>query len=209
MRLTHNHLRLYDLIFRRFIASQLSEAEVKFYTYVASINTLERVIEVPVSILRDGFLKIYNNLIVLPSLENVDEVVVKPGDVRVVRGSEVKLLTVSDVVKLMKDRGIGRPSTYAKAVDNNVRHGYLIISKKRLCLIPTKLGVEVYDLLSKYLPDITSEVMTREVEGLLDAVRDNLLNRDEALTLLLGDVVGIRLRSDLLLSNAREDLTIN
>ncbi|MEM0052482.1 MAG: reverse gyrase [Sulfolobales archaeon] len=209
MRLTHNHLRLYDLIFRRFIASQLSEAEVKFYTYVASINTLERVIEAPVSILRDGFLKVYNNLIVLPSLEGVDEVVVKPGDVRVVRGSEVKLLTVSDVVKLMKDRGIGRPSTYAKAVDNNVRHGYLIISKKRLCLIPTKLGVEVYDLLSKYLPDITSEVMTREVEGLLDAVRDNLLNRDEALTLLLGDVVGIRLRSDMLLSNAREDLTIN
>jgi len=206
MRLTYNHLRLYDLIFRRFIASQLSEAEVKFSTYVASINTLEKVIEVPVSVLRYGFLKVYNNLIMLPSLEGVNEVVLKPKEVKIVRGSEVKLLTISDVVRLMKDRGIGRPSTYAKAIDNNVRHGYLIVSKRKLCLIPTKLGVEVYDILSKHLPDITSEVMTREIEGLLDAVRSNLLSRDEALTLLIGDVVGIRLRRDILLSNVQEDL---
>ncbi|MEM2157766.1 MAG: hypothetical protein QXO72_01965, partial [Sulfolobales archaeon] len=58
---------------------------------------------------------------------------------------------------------------------------------------------EVYDLLSKNIPEVVSEEMTREVEGLLEAVRNNLLSRDEALTLLLSDVINIRLRSAALL----------
>ncbi|MEM1748408.1 MAG: DNA topoisomerase, partial [Sulfolobales archaeon] len=98
-------------------------------------------------------------------------------------------------------RGIGRPSTYAKSVDNNIRHGYLILSKKRMFLIPTKLGIEVYDLLAENIPEIVSETMTKEVENLLEAVRSNMLSRDEALALLLSDVIRIRLRGVTALSS--------
>ncbi len=194
-KLTGNHFRLYNIIFNRFISSQMSEAEVVFDTYMAEVGEFKRLVEVPVRVLREGFLKIYSNLVVIPLLEGQDVLVVEPQDVRVVRGSEVKLLNVSDVIKNMKSRGIGRPSTYAKSIDNNVRHGYMIISKKRMFLIPTKLGVEVYDLLAKNIPEIVSEAMTRDVEKLLDTVRSNLLSIDETLTLLLSDVVNIRLRT--------------
>ncbi|MCS7108090.1 MAG: reverse gyrase [Sulfolobales archaeon] len=193
-RLSGVHFRLYNLIFNRFISSQMSEALVKYNTYVAEVGDSRRALEFPVEVLEEGFLKVFNNLAVVPFLK-CEDAVIRPQDVRVLRGSEVRLLDVSDVIKLMKSKGIGRPSTYAKSIDNNVRHGYLIISKKRLYLIPTKLGMEVHDLLSKNIPEVVSEAMTREVENLLEAVRSNLISRDDALTLLLSDVVSIRLRS--------------
>ncbi|MEM1982920.1 MAG: reverse gyrase [Sulfolobales archaeon] len=197
-RLSGVHFRLYNLIFNRFISSQMSEAEVRFNIYNVEVGGFTKIIEIPTHILREGFLKVYNNLTLAPSLGQ-DYFIVKPQEVKVVRGSETKLLDVGNVIKIMKSKGIGRPSTYAKSIDNNVRHGYLILSKKRLYLIPTKLGIEVYDLLSKNIPEVVSEEMTREVEGLLEAVRNNLLSRDEALTLLLSDVINIRLRSAALL----------
>ncbi len=200
-KLTGSHFRLYNLIFDRFISSQASEAEVRFNIYEAEIGGFKKLVEIPVSILKEGFLKICNNLAVIPSFETQEMVEIMPQVVKVVKGSEVRLLDVGNVIKIMKSKGIGRPSTYAKSIDNNIRHGYLILSKKRMFLIPTKLGIEVYDLLSKNIPEVVSEVATREVESLLEAVRSNLLSRDDALTLLLSDVVNIRLRSATLLND--------
>ncbi|MEM1801965.1 MAG: DNA topoisomerase, partial [Sulfolobales archaeon] len=201
MRLTGNHFRLYNLIFNRFISSQMCEAEVRFNSYIAEVGGFKRSVEVPVHVLREGFLKVYSNLAIVPVLGCQDVLVVQPQDVKVVKGSEVRLLDVGSVIKMMKSRGIGRPSTYAKSVDNNIRHGYLILSKKRMFLIPTKLGIEVYDLLAENIPEIVSETMTKEVENLLEAVRSNMLSRDEALALLLSDVIRIRLRGVTALSS--------
>ncbi|MEM0361407.1 MAG: reverse gyrase [Sulfolobales archaeon] len=201
MRLTGNHFRLYNLIFNRFISSQMCEAEVRFNSYIAEVGGFKRSVEVPVHVLREGFLKVYSNLAIVPVLGCQDVLVVQPQDVKVVKGSEVRLLDVGSVIKMMKSRGIGRPSTYAKSVDNNIRHGYLILSKKRMFLIPTKLGIEVYDLLAENIPEIVSEAMTKEVENLLEAVRSNMLSRDEALALLLSDVIRIRLRGVTALSS--------
>lgn len=200
-RLTGNHFRLYNLIFNRFISSQMAEAEVRFNSYIAEVGGFRKSVEVPVHVLREGFLKMYSNLAVVPAVRGQDVLVVQPQDVKVVRGSEVRLLDVGGVVRMMRSRGIGRPSTYAKSVDNNIRHGYLILSRKRMFLIPTKLGIEVHDLLAGNIPEIVSEAMTREVEILLEAVRNNLLSRDEALTLLLSDVIRIRLRGATVLNS--------
>ncbi len=200
--ITGAHIKMYDIIFRRFIASQLPEAKVKFHVYEAAISNHTKLIEMPVEVLDSGFMVLDSGLIQIPQVDlSRGELLVKPSEVRVIRGSNAKLLNVSDVIRLMKEKGIGRPSTYAKAIDNNVKHGYIIISKRQLYLIPTKLGISVCGILLKYFPSVTSEQLTADVEKLLDAVRANVMSRDEALTLLLSDVIDLRLRSNYLFND--------
>lgn len=211
VKITNTHIKLYDIVFRRFIASQLPEAKVRFNVYEVIILNYRKLIEVPTEVLDKGFIIVDAGLIQIPQVDlSRNELIIRPNEVRVIKGSSTKLLNVSDVIKLMKEKGIGRPSTYAKAIDNNVRHGYIITSKKQLYLIPTKLGINVCDVLLKYFPAVTSEKLTADVERLLDAVRTNVISRDEALTLLLSDVIDLRLRSNYLFNDglASEGLII-
>ncbi len=194
--LTWYHRKLYEMIFSRFIASQMIPAEVVTATFETFLGPVRVEISVPVEILKEGFLR-YSRLKVYPALKEMKEVRMRLEESKVINASEVRLFTASDIVKLMKDKKIGRPSTYAKAVENNLRHGYAIVSKKRLYLIPTKLGMEVADLIKEYYPDIASVEATRELEHLLDHVRSGNLSRSTALILLLSDVVRIRARSKL------------
>jgi len=198
------HLRLYDLILRRFIASQMPEAVVEFHVFTANIAGYSKDLEIPVNILSSGFLEVLNTLAMVESLRGVNEIVLQPPDVKVLRGSNTKLFTSSDIIRIMKEKSIGRPSTYAKAIDNNIRHGYVILSKKHLYLIPTKLGIDVCNLLVKYFPNLVSEKLTREVEKLVDAVREGLLDRDDALVLLLSDVIDLRLRENNLINSVAD-----
>lgn len=62
------------------------------------------------------------------------------AEINVVRGSDVKLLTYADVIKDMKEKRIGRPSTYAKTIQSLLRHGYVIESKRKAVLVATKKG---------------------------------------------------------------------
>ncbi|MCD6324184.1 MAG: reverse gyrase, partial [Desulfurococcales archaeon] len=194
--LTWYHKRLYDLIVRRFIASQMTPAKVRSITLEAALGPVKTEVTVITEVIDEGFLKVdptkvYTNLL------KVSEVAMRPKEVRLINASELRLFTASDIVKLMKERNIGRPSTYAKAVENNLRHGYVIASKKRLYLIPTKLGMEVADLIKRYYPDIADVHATRELEKLLDHVRSGRLSRSTALILLLSEVVRIRVRDEI------------
>jgi len=75
-----------------------------------------------------------------------------------------------DVIKWMKEKGIGRPSTYAKIIASLRRHGYIIESKERKKLVPTKRGVEVYEYLKKYYPEFISVELTRRMEEVIDGI---------------------------------------
>ncbi len=189
--LTWYHRKLYELIFRRFIASQMRPSKIKVRRAVAYLRGETVEMEIPVQVIERGFtamlpVKTY------PIYDRSGSVRIKDLDLRVVNASKVTLYTSSDIVRAMKEKGIGRPSTYAKAIENNLRHGYVIQSKRRMYLIPTKLGIEVADLIRKHYPELSSEAATRELERILDLVRSGRLTRDYALVLLLGDVVRIR-----------------
>jgi reverse gyrase len=88
---------------------------------------------------------------------------------------------------MMKEKGIGRPSTYSKAIENNKRHGY-IIETKRGYLIPTKIGISVYDYISKLYPSISTEKATRKLENLIEKVQNGEISPDDALETILKDL---------------------
>jgi reverse gyrase len=116
--LTMRHYRLYDLIFRRFVASQMKKAVVTRvrYTFSLEVNgvkylaTQEGIVEV-----RDpGFLDVLGYKL-LNKYKKGDRLKIEGLEVR--RTSKIPLYREGDVVRLMRERGIGRPSTYSKIIE--------------------------------------------------------------------------------------------
>lgn len=162
--LTPKHLRLYDIIFRRFIASQMRSSRIEVADVTLRLTGKEISLRVCVDRERGGFLDVLP-FDCYPSLKGNEGVVnLKVADVAVFRGSSVQLYRGGDVVRLMRERGIGRPSTYAKTLSNLSRHGYIVETKRRNYLVPTRIGVEVYNhLVSKY-GELFKEERTRVIE---------------------------------------------
>ncbi|MDK6028572.1 reverse gyrase [Ignisphaera sp. 4213-co] len=183
-RISHDHLKLYDLIYRRFLASQIVPAKVLYATIVMDFDGIIQTISLPVDIIEQGFtfaypIKIYNQFRKLSA-----GTIIKIDHVEVIKTSSVRLYKVSDLVSMMKSHGIGRPSTYAKAIDNNVRHGYMILSKKKKVAIPTKLGLDVADILSREFLNLVGIEFTRNLEKLIDEVEKGSIDIKDALAFI-------------------------
>jgi reverse gyrase len=168
--ITGLHLKLYGLIFRRFIASQMkpfkaTKALFRVYAGSGELGSLE----LYTSIVEDGFNKV-QSVRVFESLRDVSEVFVDVLGVDVFDSSRVPLYTSGEVVLLMKKLGIGRPSTYSKIISSIKRHGYVVESRERRKLVPTKRGVEVYEYLKLNYPDLVSIEVTRRMEDTIDAI---------------------------------------
>jgi len=164
------HLRVYDLIFRRFLASQMRSSRIRFVKARLRIGPYVVELEAPTSIETPGFASIYPPKLYPELAEALRKRYVIPDSVKVVRSAQIRLYTSADLVKMLKDRGIGRPSTYAKAIDNNVRHGYIVLSKKRKAAIPTKLGIAISEVIRNLFLDLVGEHVTRELEESMDDI---------------------------------------
>jgi reverse gyrase len=165
--LTKNHYMLYKLIFDRFIASQMKEAKVIKARYRVRLldETLEG--EGYIKVIDPGF-TIIKPLTLLPErVEGRFKVV----DLQYWRGTTVKFHTESDLVRLMKERGIGRPSTYAKVISTLFKRGY-VIQLPRGYIIPTSLGRRTYEYLYKGYARYVSEETTRRLEEAMKAVEE-------------------------------------
>lgn len=193
--LTESHIKLYDLIFRRFIASQMKEAEVDYCVIEYEIldkPDLKGSVEGMCRVYEEGFMKIYNYMKMLPQDIEKDDVL-EILDIKVLRGSLTPLYKSSEIIKMMKERGIGRPSTYVKAIENNLRHGYVIESRKRRYLIPTKLGIEILKKIREIAPEITSEEASRALEKYIDKILYENYDVDEVLRDILREIRGLDL----------------
>jgi len=206
---TPYHKQLYNLIFKRFIASQMRPSLIKYIIADVYVDKLRIArVEVPIEIIKQGF-TVVDQLSLMEFIRDESEIILKPDpeDVKVIRASKSPLYTVSDLVKLMREQGIGRPSTYAKAIENNLRHGYIVLSKRRLKAIPTKLGIQVIRFLESNYPELVSTSLTRELETILDYVKVGKLSRDEALLLVYSDLVGIKLAQASMIEGSQAALT--
>ena len=171
-KMTKDHFRVYNLIFRRFMASQMVPAEVEKVEVELKLipDDLTEQEELINRIVKDGW-----NLMVPLEVEKLP-VEIKEGesyyfDVEsVIRRTVPKVFpyTQGELVEEMRKRGIGRPSTYAKIVQTLLDRHYVV--EKGRFLYPTKLGIEVYSYLSKNFPEYTSEEFTRKLEELMDRV---------------------------------------
>jgi len=171
--------KLYDLIWKRTLASQMEAA--RFERTTAIIGSDDAQVEMRASgqvVLFDGFMKVY--------MEGRDDEVVDDDDKRlpsIQQGEPAKKesitpeqhftqppprYTEATLVKRMEELGIGRPSTYASIVTTIQDRGYVIKEKNRL--IPEDKGRLVTVFLSNYFRKYVGYDFTAELENQLDEV---------------------------------------
>ena len=185
--LTRNHYRLYDMIFRRFMTSQMVPAKVLYEraTINAGVGTVE--LEGYVEIIENGWTKLRSPpMRQLPKLEPGAKF--KVIESKKWKAPKVSLYTQGDIIGLMKERGIGRPSTYAKIVQTLLQRYYVFETRGRKKLVPTEKGIKVYHyLISKYR-DLVSEEKTRELEEKMDLIEEGKLNYSQVLNELYHEI---------------------
>ncbi|HEY9053941.1 MAG TPA: type I DNA topoisomerase, partial [Rectinemataceae bacterium] len=174
--LSKDELRLYALIWERFVASQMSAATVRVTT--ADIEMGEALFRVSASAyLDEGFYKVIN---VLASKEERSSHVLalaKDQDLEV-EGLDAaqhftqgpSRYTEASLVKALEELGIGRPSTYAPTISTLIERYY--VGRQSRQLVPTALGRMISDILSQYFPDLISASFTATMESLLDQVEE-------------------------------------
>ena len=195
-----DQLKLYRLIWNRFVASQMNPA-------VSEVTTVEiearregspdvALLRANGSVLKDpGFLRLYGQVSETeaqnaPEEEGDDESKVRlpeiaEGDVLALREANVgdhatqppPRFNEASLVKFMEENGIGRPSTYASIIGTIEAREYM--EKREGKLYPTELGFLVTDLLVEHFKDIMNVEYTAALEAELDEIeegKDNLLN---------------------------------
>jgi DNA topoisomerase-1 len=191
MKLEKNHLKLYDLIWRRFIASQMAQASFdativdveakKMNTPIKkSKKNLAQHSPITSSLFRatgqiltfDGFLKIYPMKFEeteLPPLENNEAVELRKLVPSQHFTQPPSRYTEGTLVKALEEYGIGRPSTYAPILSTIQERGYVEKDGKK-AFVPTELGIAVNDLLVAHFPSIVDVKFTAEMEKDLDDI---------------------------------------
>ena len=170
--LTAEQFRLYDLIWRRFIASQMQDAVIAKTNLVCSASDYQMKQSGTV-VSFDGWGRVYplgvKDITMEPAaageelaLEKIDKE--QKFTLPPARYSEAGL------VKALEEKGIGRPSTYATIIETLTVRGYVDRSEEDKKLIPTKLGRLVCRFLVRYFSSIVNEGFTAKMEGELDQV---------------------------------------
>jgi len=170
--LTPDQYRLYDLIWRRFVASRMAPAQ--YDQTQVEIEGGEYVFRANGSVLAfDGFYRVWgrdeNGENELPTLAQSDELDyhgVKPEQHF---SQPPPRYTEATLIKELEQRGIGRPSTYAPIVQTITKaHGYVEIKDRRL--YPTRVGEVVNSLMVDHFKPISDDEYTSKLETRLDDV---------------------------------------
>lgn len=184
--LTRGHYALYDLIFRRFVASQMKRARVRRAKLRLEVAGFSKEVEGVVEVVEPGFTMVYRPAWRhLPSEKELDGA--KVVEVRARKVATVPLYTQGDLVALMRERGIGRPSTYAKIISVLLERGY-VRETRRGRLIPTRRGIQVYNYLAKRFGELVSEDRTAKLEALMDMVERREADYQEVLRELYHEI---------------------
>lgn len=180
--LTAPQLRLYTLVWNRFVASQMNPARFDVDTVLISAGrfTFRSVAE---RVVFDGFLKIYHEEKEPDENGNgqngVDSLpVLKPGDkLTLIKLNPSQSFTKPPprfseamLVKELEADGIGRPSTYATIISTLKDRKYVEMEQRKL--LPTELGVTVCKILTENFPDLFDISFTAEMERELDAIEE-------------------------------------
>jgi DNA topoisomerase-1 len=170
--LTAEQYKLYDLIWRRFVASQMSAAQ--YDTVSVDIENGKYEFKANGSRMTfDGWRKVYKsqsgeNEVTVPKLSEGDILDLKKLLTEQKFTQPPARYTEASLVKEMEDKNIGRPSTYASIISVLITRRYVKRVKKSLQ--PTKLGLDVIGILQDYFSDIVDVEFTGEMEDKLDSI---------------------------------------
>lgn len=177
--LSKDQYRLYSLIWKRFLASQMAPAVYDMTRIDVTADNC--VFRATGSILRfDGFLVLYDEAVEekgdngegrneeLPDMKANDKVGLEQLDPKQHFTQPPPRYTEASLVRELEDKGIGRPSTYAQIIDTLKRRKYVQVNAKKF--EPTEVGGVVKKILVKEFPDIFDVGFTAGMENSLDKV---------------------------------------
>lgn len=180
--LTNDQYKLYKLIWSRFVASQMAPAIID--TTTVDINAGDYQFRATGSIIKfPGFMQVYTEGRdddkkeeegLLPELTEGDKLTVKSLNPKQHFTQPPPRYTDATLVKVLEEKGIGRPSTYAPIVDTIQKRGYVVRENKQF--YPTELGTIVVDLLKNHFPEIINVEFTADMEQKLDKIEEGQEN---------------------------------
>jgi len=184
--LNRDQYKLYKLIWERFLASQMAQAIIDQTTVLINAGDYEFSATGSVIAFK-GFMEIY--------VESKDEEEEQETPLaEVTEGQTLSLIkfdpkqhftqpparfTEATLVKILEEKGIGRPSTYAPTIDTILSRGYVVREEKQF--FPTELGFVVIELLKEYFPDIVDVEFTAGLENKLDEIEEGSIFWKEVL----------------------------
>ena len=194
--LNHDQYRLYEIIYNRFLASQMKPAEflatsvdimADKYLFVANGSHL----------LFEGFLAVYNKDVAQEGTQEEEENekektknIIPPleqGEILGLNKLEPSQhftkppprFSDSSLIKALEEEGIGRPSTYAPIIYTLILRDY--VRRIKGYLNPTELGFKVCDMLVEYFPKIMDIQFTALMEEELDQIAEGQLSKEKVL----------------------------
>ncbi len=177
--LTHDQLRLYSIIWERFVSSQMNNAKSK--TTSVDITAGDALFRVSASRLSEkGFYNVIKTLSSkeevtgnLPSLKVGEKLATQKFYPEQHFTQGPARYTDASIVKTLEEKGIGRPSTYAPIISVLLDRYYVTRINKQL--VPTQLGKIICRILVESFPEVINEKFTSDVENDLDKVEQNTL----------------------------------
>ena len=184
--LTTDEYKLYNLIYKRTLASLMSDAKTLATTIILDNNDYK--FKTTGSVITfDGYLSVYHEFedtkdTVLPDLKDKLNNFIESNEIIYeqhftkpkARYTEAKL------IHEMEELGIGRPSTYATIMSNIKDRGYVILEDKKFK--PTEIGVEVTEKLQEFFSNIINVKYTANMEEDLDSIASGKIDNKEVLT---------------------------
>jgi len=169
--LNKRQLKLYELIWRRFVASQMPQAV--FDSTSADVNVGEYTFRANGQTMKfDGFLKIYPikfSEALLPELSPGEKLNLEKLDPLQHFTEPPPRYTEASLVKILEKNGIGRPSTYAPIISTIQSRNYVQRDDKKR-LAPTEVGFLVNDMLVENFPEVVDIQFTAKMEEELDEI---------------------------------------
>ncbi len=183
--LSRDQLRLYQLIWRRFVASQMTPA--RYETINVKIKGGEYLFTVSASkIAFEGFLSVYRDDDDKAEVNSMVKAIQKDSELSVKEfvpeqhfTQPPAHFTEATLVRALEELGIGRPSTYAPTISTILARRYVTKEKKNLLM--TELGMAVNDMMNKAFPAIVNSKFTANMESLLDAVEAGTIDWKEVI----------------------------
>lgn len=171
--LNRDELKLYTLIWNRFLASQMAPQKNELLTIELDIDKTYTFRATGSKVLFPGFSVVYEDAKKeetprLPSLKKLDVVNTVNINPEQHFTQPPARYSEASLIKTLEELGIGRPSTYAPILDTIVSRNYVETNNKQF--IPTELGFVVVDFLMAYFEKIINTGFTAELEEELDAI---------------------------------------
>ena len=183
--LTGEQKMLYDLIWRRAISSQMSDAKLKRMKITGCVADKEipKFSATGSRVIFDGWLKVDSAArgedVELPKVVEGEDLELKKIEAEAKQTQPPSRYTEAGLVKELEKRGIGRPSTYASIMRTLQERGY--VEKEGRTLFPTDTGDVVSSFLEEHFAKYISDSFTAEMENELDEIADG--KREYAKTL--------------------------